>query len=60
MQSSELGLLPELGSQLFCCSCHPERCCRFSALISGCRGAAGVVMTGVDSQTSDAPAGRMQ
>eukprot|EP00959_Pyramimonas_sp_CCMP1952_P347290 7273898-Pyramimonas_sp.AAC.1 len=44
IQSSELGLLFEL-----------ESCCWFSALDSGCRGAAGPV-TGVDSRTFDASA----
>eukprot|EP00959_Pyramimonas_sp_CCMP1952_P093995 1966209-Pyramimonas_sp.AAC.1 len=60
---------PELGTRsaartsfakLLNCSSHPERCSRFSALTSGCRGAAGLVMTGVDSQTSDASTCRIQ
>eukprot|EP00959_Pyramimonas_sp_CCMP1952_P403521 8455625-Pyramimonas_sp.AAC.1 len=42
IQSSEIGLLPELGRNCSYCSSHPERCCRLSALISGCRGAAGL------------------
>eukprot|EP00959_Pyramimonas_sp_CCMP1952_P270832 5661894-Pyramimonas_sp.AAC.1 len=43
VQSSELGLLSELGQQNYLyCSSYPERCCRFSALNSGCRGAAGL------------------
>ncbi len=60
-QSSELGLLPELGPRTCSyCSSHLERCCRFSALNSGCRGAAGLVITGIDSETSDASACRIQ
>eukprot|EP00959_Pyramimonas_sp_CCMP1952_P121324 2537004-Pyramimonas_sp.AAC.1 len=45
IQSSEIGLLPELGPRsCSCCSSHPERCCRLSALNSGCSGAAGLVI----------------
>eukprot|EP00959_Pyramimonas_sp_CCMP1952_P308095 6447881-Pyramimonas_sp.AAC.1 len=54
---------PELGTRsaartrfakLSYCSSHRQRCCRFFALISR------LVMTGVDSQTSDASASRIQ
>eukprot|EP00959_Pyramimonas_sp_CCMP1952_P273730 5721506-Pyramimonas_sp.AAC.1 len=39
IQSSELGLLPELGPRNYSyCSRHHERYCRLSALNSGCRG----------------------
>eukprot|EP00959_Pyramimonas_sp_CCMP1952_P053937 1128055-Pyramimonas_sp.AAC.1 len=61
IQSSELGLLLELGLRLLYCSSHPERCCGFFAQNSGGgRKAAGLVMRGVDSQTSDAFACRIQ
>eukprot|EP00959_Pyramimonas_sp_CCMP1952_P104315 2180177-Pyramimonas_sp.AAC.1 len=50
IQSSELGLLLELGPRIYSYSpSHPERCCRFSAQDSGCRGAAGLVITVIDS-----------
>eukprot|EP00959_Pyramimonas_sp_CCMP1952_P458773 9477184-Pyramimonas_sp.AAC.1 len=36
IQSSELGLLPELGLRNYSyCSSHAERCCRFPALKLG-------------------------
>eukprot|EP00959_Pyramimonas_sp_CCMP1952_P301532 6308713-Pyramimonas_sp.AAC.1 len=42
IQSSVLCLLPELGLRNYSyCLSHPERCCRFPALNSGC-GAAGL------------------
>eukprot|EP00959_Pyramimonas_sp_CCMP1952_P316904 6633216-Pyramimonas_sp.AAC.1 len=41
-------------------SSHPQSCCRFSALNSGFRRAAGLVITEVDSQTSDAFACRIR
>eukprot|EP00959_Pyramimonas_sp_CCMP1952_P425253 8907610-Pyramimonas_sp.AAC.1 len=48
-------LLLELAPQNYSyCSSHPERCCPFSALNSGSRGAAGLVITEIDSETSDA------
>ncbi len=57
IQSSALGLLPELGPRNYSyCSRHLQRCCRFSALNSGCKGAAGLVITGIDSETSGASA----
>eukprot|EP00959_Pyramimonas_sp_CCMP1952_P106167 2219692-Pyramimonas_sp.AAC.1 len=47
MQSSELGLLPDLESRNYSyCPSHLERCCRFSALKSGCRAATVQVITG--------------
>eukprot|EP00959_Pyramimonas_sp_CCMP1952_P166329 3476589-Pyramimonas_sp.AAC.1 len=39
---------------------YSSRYCRFSALNSGCRGAAGLVMTGADSQTLDTSACRIK
>eukprot|EP00959_Pyramimonas_sp_CCMP1952_P123394 2579666-Pyramimonas_sp.AAC.1 len=60
---------PELGtrssararsSKLLYYSSHPERCCRFSALNSGCTGAARLVIAGVDSQTLDASVCRIE
>eukprot|EP00959_Pyramimonas_sp_CCMP1952_P427956 8962481-Pyramimonas_sp.AAC.1 len=43
IQSSELGLLPELGPRNYSYySSHLQRWCRFSALNSGCKGAAGL------------------
>eukprot|EP00959_Pyramimonas_sp_CCMP1952_P270616 5657215-Pyramimonas_sp.AAC.1 len=52
IQSSELCPLPELGPpNCSYCSSYVERCCRFPALNSGCRGAARLVITGRDHQT---------
>eukprot|EP00959_Pyramimonas_sp_CCMP1952_P186879 3907801-Pyramimonas_sp.AAC.1 len=61
IQSSELGLLPELG---------PQHYCIVRVILGGAvgllhltrlvGGAAGLVITGVDSQTSDASACRIQ
>eukprot|EP00959_Pyramimonas_sp_CCMP1952_P338015 7078532-Pyramimonas_sp.AAC.1 len=47
-------------AKLLYCSSHPERCCRFSAFNSGSSEAPGLVITGVDSQKSDASACRIQ
>eukprot|EP00959_Pyramimonas_sp_CCMP1952_P452456 9466623-Pyramimonas_sp.AAC.2 len=58
---SELGLLLELGSRSYSyCSSHIKRCCRFSVLNSGCRGATGLVITGTDPETSGASVFRIQ
>eukprot|EP00959_Pyramimonas_sp_CCMP1952_P186194 3893521-Pyramimonas_sp.AAC.1 len=43
-----------------CSSSHLERCGPFSALNSSCEGAAGLVITGVDSETSVASACRIE
>eukprot|EP00959_Pyramimonas_sp_CCMP1952_P107273 2243037-Pyramimonas_sp.AAC.1 len=60
IESSEIGLLPELGRRnCSYWSSHPERCCRLSALNTGSRGAAGRV-TGIDSETSHASACRIR
>eukprot|EP00959_Pyramimonas_sp_CCMP1952_P159912 3344577-Pyramimonas_sp.AAC.1 len=61
IQRSELGLLLELGPRDYSySSSHLERCCRFSLLNSGCRGATGLVITKIDSERSGASACRMQ
>eukprot|EP00959_Pyramimonas_sp_CCMP1952_P256821 5365640-Pyramimonas_sp.AAC.1 len=53
--------LRELGPRQYSyCSSHLERCSRFTALNSGCRGGTtGLVSTGNDLETSGASASRI-
>eukprot|EP00959_Pyramimonas_sp_CCMP1952_P468448 9493274-Pyramimonas_sp.AAC.1 len=61
IQSSELGVLPELASQNYSySSSHLQMCNPFSALNSSCKGAAGMVITGIDSETSVASSCRIR